>query len=148
VEIAQEIQRLRQAENFARDMRGAQNVQHRGKQQLVNYRGVWVDERFGGTERVTKVRWGSNAYFRLARERPDLRDIFTLGQQVVVVTARNQALLVDIEAGLEELSDAHVKELFTDLEPEEPDKDGNGSPAMESTGSSSLLDFHRHMRTG
>ncbi|MGB2997149.1 MAG: VIT domain-containing protein, partial [Phycisphaerae bacterium] len=117
VEIAQEIQRLRQAENFARDMRGAQNVQQRGKQQLVNYRGVWVDERFGGTERVTKVRWGSNAYFRLARERPDLRDIFTLGQQVVVVTARNQALLVDIEGGLEELSDAHVKELFTDLEP-------------------------------
>ncbi|HET6441431.1 MAG TPA: VIT domain-containing protein [Phycisphaerae bacterium] len=116
VDIAQNIQRLRQAENFGRDMRGVQNVQQRGNRQVANYRGVWVDDQFQGTEKVTKVRWGSSAYFRLARERTDLREIFSLGQRAVIVTARNQAVLVDTDEGVEELDDAQVKALFTDLE--------------------------------
>ena len=120
VDIAQNIQRLRQAENFGRDMRGMQNVQQRGNRQVANYRGVWVDDQFQGTEKVTKVRWGSSAYFRLARERTDLREIFSLGQRAVIVTARNQAVLVDTDEGVEELDDAQVKALFTDLAP--PDR--------------------------
>jgi hypothetical protein len=116
VDIAQNIQRLRQAENFGRDMRGVQNVQQRGGRQVANYRGVWVDDAFQGTEKVTKVRWGSAAYFRLAREKPDLREIFSLGQRAVIVTARNQAVLVDADEGIEELDDAQMKALFTDLE--------------------------------
>ncbi|MGB3195288.1 MAG: hypothetical protein WBC39_08390, partial [Phycisphaerae bacterium] len=116
VDIAQNIQRLRQAENYGRDMRGVQNVQQRGNRQVANYRGVWVDDQFQGTEKVTKVRWGSSAYFRLARERTDLREIFSLGQRAVIVTARNQAVLVDTDEGIEELDDAQVKAIFTDLE--------------------------------
>ncbi len=123
VDIAQNIQRLRQAENYGRDMRGVQNVQQRGNRQVANYRGVWVDDAFQGTEKVTKVRWGSSAYFRLARERPDLREIFSLGQRAVIVTARNQAVLVDTDEGVEELDDAQMKALFTDLEaPTTPEK--------------------------
>jgi len=123
VDIAQNIQRLRQAENFGRDMRGVQNVQQRGNRQVANYRGVWVDDQFQGTEKVTKVRWGSSAYFRLARERPDLREIFSLGQRAVIVTARNQAVLVDTDEGVEELDDAQMKALFTDLAPpDRPDR--------------------------
>jgi len=124
VDIAQNIQRLRQAENYGRDMRGVQNVQQRGNRQVANYRGVWVDDQFQGTEKVTKVRWGSSAYFRLARERTDLREIFSLGQRAVIVTARNQAVLVDADEGLEELDDAQVKALFTDREapPDRPDR--------------------------
>jgi Ca-activated chloride channel family protein len=123
VDIAQNIQRLRQAENYGRDMRGVQNVQQRGNRQVANYRGVWVDDQFQGTEKVTKVRWGSNAYFRLARERTDLREIFGLGQRAVIVTARNQAVLVDADEGLEELDDAQMKALFTDLAPpDRPDR--------------------------
>ncbi|MCX5648915.1 MAG: hypothetical protein NTX40_07455, partial [Planctomycetota bacterium] len=98
-------------------------VQQRGNRQVANYRGVWVDDQFQGTEKVTKVRWGSNAYFRLARERTDLREIFSLGQRAVIVTARNQAVLVDADEGIEELDDAQVKTLFTDLEaPTTPEK--------------------------
>ena len=74
-----------------------------------------MDEKFQGTEKLTKVRWGSNAYFRLARERRDLRELLSLGQRVVVVTARNQALVVDLDDGLEELDDKQMKELFTDM---------------------------------
>jgi len=54
---------------------------------------------------------------RLARERTDLREIFSLGQRAVIVTARNQAVLVDADEGIEELDDAQVKAIFTDLAP-------------------------------
>jgi hypothetical protein len=50
------------------------------------------------------------------RERTDLREIFSLGQRAVIVTACNQAVLVDADEGLEELDDAQMKALFTDLE--------------------------------
>lgn len=50
------------------------------------------------------------------RERPDLREIFSLGRRAVIVTARNQAVLVDTDEGIEELDDAQVKAIFTDLE--------------------------------
>jgi hypothetical protein len=60
---------------------------------------------------------------RLARERTDLREIFSLGQRAVIVTARNQAVLVDADEGIEELDDAQMKAIFTDLAPpDRPDR--------------------------
>lgn len=114
VEIAQECQRLRRAENASRDLRGVQNVQHRAGRQFVNYRGVWVDERYQGDETLTKVKWGSEAYFQLVRDRADVRAALSQGKRVVVVTARGQAVAVDIDAGLEELTAEQMKALFTD----------------------------------
>jgi len=112
VEIAQECQRLRRAETASRDLRGVQKVQHRAGRQFVNYRGVWVDERYQGDEALTKVKWGSEAYFQLVRNRADLRAALSQGKRVVVVTARGQAVAVDIDAGLETLTDEHLTALF------------------------------------
>ncbi len=114
VEIAQECQRLRRAENASRDLRGIRNVQHRAGRQFVNYRGVWVDERYHGDETLTKVKWGSEAYFQLVRGRPDLRAALSQGQRVVVVTARGQAIAVDTDSGLETLTAEQIKTLSTD----------------------------------
>ena len=97
VEIAQECQRLRRARNASRDLRGVQNVQHRAGRQFVNYRGVWVDERFAGDEKLTKVKWGSEAYFQLVRDRADMRAALSQGKRVVVVTAPGQAVAVDTD---------------------------------------------------
>ena len=113
VEIATDIQRLRQAEG-EKDARGIQRVQNRSGRQFVNFRGVWVDERFLGTEKITKVKWGSEAYFMLLRQKPDLKDIFSLGQRLVVVTARGQAVAVEVDDGVEKLTDNEVKAVFTD----------------------------------
>jgi Ca-activated chloride channel family protein len=117
VEIAQQVRRLRQAENASRDIKGLAKVQHRGNLTMANYRGVWVDQRFEGSERLTKIKWGSEAFFRLTREKPALKDVLSLGQRVVVVTARGQAVAIDVDEGLEQLTDAQMKELFTDAPP-------------------------------
>ena len=117
VEIAQQVRRLRQAENASRDIKGLAKVQHRGNLTMANYRGVWVDQRFEGSERLTKIKWGSEAFFRLTREKPALKDVLSLGQRVVVVTARGQAVAIDADEGLEQLTDAQMKELFTDAPP-------------------------------
>ncbi len=114
VEIAQECQRLRRAENASRDLRGIQNVQRRAGRQFANYRGVWVDEAFQGDEKLTKVLWGSEAYFQLVREKEAVRDALSQGQRVVVVTARGQAVAVDVESGAERLAAQEMKALFTD----------------------------------
>ena len=111
VEIAQQVQQLRQAEQAGRTR---SQVQQKGGQQMVQYRGVWIDQRFQGTESIVKIRWGSEAFFRLAREHADLREMFSLGQRVVVQTARGQAVVVDPEDGLTELSDEAAKALFTE----------------------------------
>ena len=117
VEIAQQVRRLRQAENASRDIKGLAKVQHRGNLTMANYRGVWADQRFEGSERLTKIKWGSEAFFRLTREKPALKDVLSLGQRVVVVTARGQAVAIDVDEGLEQLTDAQMKELFTDAPP-------------------------------
>jgi len=117
VEIAQQIQRLRQAQSAGRSGPSIATVQQRGGRAFANYRGVWVDQKFEGGERLTKVKWGSEAFFRLVREKPPLREILSLGQRVVVVTARGQAVAVDADEGAEQLTDAQMKELFTDAPP-------------------------------
>ena len=114
VDIAQDIRRLRGADNYARDMNGRPTVQHRAGRSFANYRGVWVDERFQGTETLTKVKWGSEAYFRLLRDHPELRDALSLGERVVVATTAGKALVVDTEAGAETLDDKAIADLFTD----------------------------------
>ena len=113
VDIAQKIKQLREAKS-AGDTRGRQAVQEKGGRRFVSYRGVWVDEKFDGSQRLVKVKWGSEAFFRLTRDRADIRDAFALGQRVVVVTARGQAVAIDADEGAETLSDADLKTLFTD----------------------------------
>jgi Ca-activated chloride channel family protein len=119
VDIAQGIQKLRQSERVNERARMVQQVAGRP---FVSYRGVWVDERFQGTEKLTKIKWGSEAFFRLVREQKDLQGAFALGERVVVVTARGQAVAVDPDDGVEKLGDDEVKSLFKDAA-EAPKKD-------------------------
>lgn len=111
VDIAQQIQGLRRSEQVGRRL---QKVQQRGSRQFADYRGVWVDQGFQGAERLVKIKWGSEAFFRLARQKADVRDALSQGQRVIVVTARGQAIAVDPDDGVEKLSDEELKALFTD----------------------------------
>ncbi len=121
VDIAEEVKRMREA-STGRDLQGAQAVQEKAGHRFLNFHGVWVDERFQGTEKLTKIKWGSEAYFRLVREKAEWRDIFTLGQRLVIVTVRGQAVAVDADEGEEKLTDDAFKALFTDLPTEKPAK--------------------------
>jgi hypothetical protein len=114
IDIAQNIQRLRDAKTYSKDMKGRAAIQQKGGRSFAHYRGVWVDERFQGSEKLVKVKWGSEAYFRLLREHPELKEIFSLGERIVLTTARGQAVAVDADEGVEKLSDDEMKALFTD----------------------------------
>jgi hypothetical protein len=113
VEIAQQVAKMKQAQSGTASA-ASRVVQKRGGREFVAYRGVWVDGKFDGTERLTKIKWGSEAFFRLVREHADLKEAFSLGQKVVVVTAKNQAVAVDPDDGLTELTDEAAKAIFTD----------------------------------
>jgi len=113
VEIAQQVAKMKQAQSGTASA-ASRIVQKRGGREFVAYRGVWVDGKFEGTERLTKIKWGSEAFFRLVREHADLKEAFSLGQKVVVVTAKGQAVAVDPEDGLTELPDEAAKAIFTD----------------------------------
>jgi Ca-activated chloride channel homolog len=113
VDVAKNILALRQAEGDKRSQ-SAKVVQNRGGRQFVNFRGVWVDEKFGGTEEVTKIKWGSDAYFDLLRAKPDLKDFLALGEQVVIVTAKGKAVAIDSSEGTEKLTADEIKALLTD----------------------------------
>jgi Ca-activated chloride channel homolog len=114
VDIAQNVLALRLSEG-KKFSDSAQPVQVRGGRSFANFRGVWVDERFTGAEQITKIKWGSEAYFNLLRTRPELKEILTLGEQVVVVTAKGKAVAVDSNDGSEKLTDDVMKTLFVDV---------------------------------
>ncbi len=62
-------------------------------------------------ETVT-IKAQSAAYFRMLERRPEIRDVFLLGNYVVWVTPSGKALIIDRGAGLEEMADADIDRLF------------------------------------
>ena len=74
--------------------------------------GVWVDEGFDPKMPTLVVKAQSDAYFRLLRRRPQLKEVFRLGNHLVWVTPSGTALVVDTSAGQDRLADAEIDRLF------------------------------------
>ncbi len=121
VRIATAISRMRKTERLDGKLAAQTVVQERGGKRMVRYRGVWVDEAFEGTEELVKVKWGSPGYFKLVRERPEMKEVLALGEWVVVVTARGKALVIDTKEGAEVLADEALKALFEPAVKRAPD---------------------------
>ncbi|MFN2566427.1 MAG: VIT domain-containing protein [Gemmatimonadaceae bacterium] len=76
--------------------------------------GRWTDSRYtGSSARVTKVKAYSKAYFALLDQAPELREMFALGERVLV-GGNTVALEVGAE-GREELSGPELQRLLRDL---------------------------------
>jgi Ca-activated chloride channel family protein len=54
----------------------------------------------------------SKAYFRILERQPNLRRVFQLGNYLVWVTPSQGALVIDANAGAEEMPDADIDRLF------------------------------------
>jgi Ca-activated chloride channel family protein len=74
--------------------------------------GAWIDDGFEASMAVVAVRAMSGAYFRVLERRPELREVFRLGNHVVWVTPSRTALVIDGGAGRTELPDADIDRLF------------------------------------
>ena len=55
----------------------------------------------------------SNAYFRILQKRPEVKEVFRLGNHLVWVTPSGTALVVDTSDGKDELADKEIDKLFT-----------------------------------
>ena len=90
----------------------------RNASQVVNSRnvleigGVWIDEGFNAKTTAVNVKAMSNAYFRILKKYPAMQQVFQLGNHVVWITPSGTALVVDQDAGQEDLLDADIDRLF------------------------------------
>jgi hypothetical protein len=84
-------------------------VQGRNVTKLGN---VWIDENFRLKMNTLAIKAQSKAYFRILQKRPELKDVFGLGNHLVWVTPSGTALVVDTKDGKCELSDKDIDQLF------------------------------------
>jgi Ca-activated chloride channel family protein len=71
-------------------------IKNINKRNFYRIRGVWVDSEFTETMQTVNVQFGSEAYFKLFELKPDLKDILTLGDRLIV-TVDGKALFISEE---------------------------------------------------
>ena len=74
--------------------------------------GIWVDEGYKRNMKRVTIKAQSPAYFRMLERKPELREVFQLGNRVLWVTPCGKALVIDPSAGQEEMSDEDIDRLF------------------------------------
>lgn len=89
--------------DFAKSADGAKRV---GSRTFMLRGETWTDTQLADSTRKVKVRPYSAAYFRLIELIPDLREIFAIGDRVIVA-GKSVAIEVS-ESGVESLSDAEM----------------------------------------
>lgn len=73
--------------------------------------GVWTDTSWEKDNEPVKVKYLSDAYFKLLERDADLKDAFALGENVLVVLKSGKAVLI-AKDGKEDLTDKELGELF------------------------------------
>ena len=107
VDLAESSQRLRgQNQIVATANRFVQG------RNCVDIGGVWVDEKYEEKTKTVAVRAQSPAYFKILEKHQEMKDVFSLGNYLVWIAPSGTALVVDANAGQEELSDAEIGTLF------------------------------------
>jgi Ca-activated chloride channel family protein len=79
---------------------------------LLEIGGVWIDEGFSAKTATVVIKAQSNAYFKLLASKPQLKDVFRLGNYLVWVTPSGTALVIDTNDGKSELSKEEIDKLF------------------------------------
>jgi Ca-activated chloride channel family protein len=74
--------------------------------------GVWIDEGYDAKKPTVTVKAQSDAYFKLLEQKPEVKDVFKLGNHLVWVTPNGTNLVIDTNDGKEQLSDKEIETLF------------------------------------
>jgi Ca-activated chloride channel homolog len=87
-----------------KDVRDAKRI---GSRVFMLHDGVWTDAARSDSVRTVRVKPFSVAYFKLVDAIPELRDVFALGDKVIVAT---RGLSIEVsESGSENISEADLK---------------------------------------
>jgi Ca-activated chloride channel family protein len=74
--------------------------------------GLWIDEGFTAAMKTLVVKAQSDAYFKILEKKPEMKDVFRLGNHLVFVTPSQTALVIDTTDGKDKLTDDEVAALF------------------------------------
>lgn len=79
----------------------------------IDIGGIWVDTGFDVKKTKTlTVKAMSEGWFRLLEKKPELKEVFRMGNHLVWVTPSGTALVLDSSSGQETLTDAEIANLF------------------------------------
>ena len=91
---------------------GFTGQRHVGGHLLQFVGGVWIDDGFKVKTPVLVVKAQSEAYFRILERRPEVKDVFRLGNYLVWLTPSGTALVIDATDGKTKLDDKDIDKLF------------------------------------
>ena len=74
--------------------------------------GVWIDDAYKAETKTLTVKAQSDAYFRILKKHPEIKDVFRLGNYVVWISPSGTALVIDQNNGEEKLEDSEIEALF------------------------------------
>ena len=109
VDFAVQNNLLRNQDRLDNNNAPSRKVQMRN---VVDVGGIWIDDGFTPKMATVVVKSQSKAYFRMLERRPEVKDVFQLGNYVVWIAPSGKALVIDRGAGLETMSDADIDRLF------------------------------------
>ncbi len=92
VAMSQAIQDYKGRENAAGESARVKQV---GKKVFTLRDGHWIDDAFKPEMKVTRIKFGSEEYFKLLKEKPELKDFLALGTRVTIVCEDGTALVVE-----------------------------------------------------
>ncbi len=107
VDLAQASNDLRQQERLT--MSANRQVQGRN---CVEIGGVWIDDKYDAKTKTLTVKAQSDAYFALLAKKPELKDVFLLGNHTVWIAPSGVALIIDCNSGQEKMDDKEIEALF------------------------------------
>jgi Ca-activated chloride channel family protein len=105
VEAAKDIAELKRAERPT-----GLAVKKVGERTFEYWSGFWVDRAYKTDMPTVEVKYLSDAYFKVLAAAPELKDVFALGDRVVVVL-KGKALVIQAE-GKQDMSDKDVADLL------------------------------------
>ncbi|HEX6574289.1 MAG TPA: VIT domain-containing protein [Gemmatimonadaceae bacterium] len=113
-EAARDAAKQRAATSLAQvdeaDLSGrASEIRRVGARTFTLIGGRWIDQRRSDSVKVTKVKAFSSAYFKLMDLIPDLREVFALGDKLVVYG--KSAAIEITDAGSQDLSDSELRRI-------------------------------------
>jgi len=80
--------------------------------QLIEIGGVWIDDGYDPKMPTLIVKALSDGYFKLLERQPQVKEVLQLGNHLVWVAPSGTALVIDLNDGKEQLTDAEVDQLF------------------------------------
>ncbi|MBW1810213.1 MAG: VWA domain-containing protein [Deltaproteobacteria bacterium] len=109
VRMADAVKDLKQANEPRDEADDASGMRYVSGRPFSYKGGAWTDLRYKSGMKVLKIKYMSSAYFRLIAKSSFLKQVFTLGQRVIVVVGKNKAVEIHPD-GKETINDKQARE--------------------------------------